>query len=408
MNNYLSALPDKCFESVINNLNDIIYIEKLKNIYPFLSIRINKYIKFLISIRNNKDKHINFLDYNNCTNLLYASNNILFDIRTPEDLYYLNNIKYVRNINFYIVTKLKDETDSLRYLDAFVKYLTPKIFINKTFRIIFNIPNDKQKNYFAYIFDKKYFTMVNFNQYRGLTADLTNKSKITFQKEILNIFKTYIPSINIYQCLYSSERSSNYLNNVNINLDLLNIDNILSNNKGKNNKLLKSNSIIIYSKIDDYSEIYNTSDIVKQLLKNGNFANFDNSLIDIPNYITVQILKLILISYGESNKILITDNDNDEVYISIWNDPLLNKLLRNIKKSNIEDFKDIAPDFLHNKTKLKSLCNILINFMYPVDIVPFDKIIHMKLPMETSYIDTNINLLENVITNGFLDLFEYN
>lgn len=390
MESYLSRLPNKCLQIVLNNIRYIEDIEILKNTYPNLNDRINKCLRLLLS---KGPLHVNFMDYSKCLNLVYVSNNILFDIRTPEDLYHLKNFKYIHNINFYIEAVLNNEFDTIEYLAAFFKYLHLSTLSKETYKLIFSIQNNTPTKYmnYAYIFDKGSFTMANFNQFKWVTKNNKFISKVDLQDSIMTIIKKNFPNINIYHHLYSNNQETTLLNDKYFDI---------TNN-------MKDNSLVLYTKISDNTEIYHTPDFVDKIIKNGYFSNFENNMINTPKYITIPLLKLILINYASSNNILTLDGQ-DKPCIKIWNDDLLKSILplsyELIKSLDNKNIKNIAPDILEDNVKLKSICNLLMNFMTPIDIIPFNRLTRLSLPMDATYLKDRKNIIDGLYSEGIFDI----
>ena len=217
MESHLSKLPDKCFSRIIDYLGEICHIEKLKNTYPILNNRINKCLKAIISI---EPIHLNFLDYIDATNLLYSSGNILFDIRSLSDLLYLKKFKIIRNINFYISTKLNSEFDSIQYFESMLKYINIPTLKYKTYRLIFRIQIDNRSIEYAYILDRGRFTIANINQFRGFSKTVHRVSRIEMLRLIYIILNKYFPN-NIYDCIYSTNCITNLYNNKIIDITII-------------------------------------------------------------------------------------------------------------------------------------------------------------------------------------------
>ena len=397
----MEGLPSKAFKNVIQHIQHISNIENLKNAYPYMNDRINSSIRVLLN--NSELFSVNFMDYSTANKLIYASNNILFNIRTPLDFERLVSFHNITNINFYIKERLMIEVDSITYLEHFLSSVPSYDFIDRTYRIIFRV--DPKGLEYAFMFSKGYFSVINSNQIRGI-IEIGVKSKFLKQEwwcTVRDILKNNIPNLNLYQVFYSSSKTVVHDNSgKKVKLDLFNVE--------TRNKLDLGRSLIFLQKIDDSKEIYEMSDFMKHILYKGKFKDLDSNIFEGINHMTKKMMGAVLYKYGADNGLIATSNDI--AYFKLWKDPfvfnafpLSRDLIKSLRDGLDKELKKMLNDLLEEEVSLVTLITVIINLVKPIDIIPFDKILDLTLPIAKKYIsDVQFDNINDFIDYNISDI----
>lgn len=371
----ITNIDDVYFKCILYSLNNIKDFINLKEVFPHKGIIINKSIIYLTS---DVDIIVKLSDFRGCKNLIIASKNIIFQIDSLADLEILRRYQKIKHLNLKLPT-LKNEYLTIEYLNKFLDCIPKKHFYSKTFRILFDIKLKTSTLSYAYIFDRKYLSVVNINIFRSINEDTGEPSRLLFYKFIEDIIMKHLIGTDIYYCVYNKESTDNYRNNEPVSDNLYDPDVV--------DKLV-GNPLIFLIRNDSHKEIFAINKFTQSLVSNTMSKGPDWKVI------TFEFLYNILELYARRKKLLI--DKNGEKYINIWDDKLFKNefmldrnFFRNISKKGT-DYKRIAQSFVKGCVLIDDIVDLILNLSDPLDYLDKDKIHKVILPNEKSYINFSI------------------
>jgi len=268
-------------------------------------------------------------------------------------------------MNFYIGVH-NHVIETIKYLEYFIRYLPNKDLSDKTFRLLFDISDGNNVRNYAYIIDRKYFSIANINQIRYVSGHEYCPGYMEVFYELENFIVKYLPDCEAYTCRYNSKTSLNYKWEEEINTKLLNL-----NEADK----LNNNSIIILIEMENRDDIYYSNDYVIQIMgKNKSDSKYIN-------YINL----LLALTLYASKCDIITNNGND-TYIKVWDDKLFckyyNKEFFNkiYEKSDDKKNKKILKQFIYNKVEVTNLVTFILSYCYPINVIKKEHLHKILLP----------------------------
>lgn len=374
---YFSELYENIFDHIIKYC-DISSIESLRVTYPHLHQVINNNLIELHSDTCN-DHTTDFKYYNNCYNLECINDNIIFNIYHPYELLSLNELPKLNIINFYIKYKLNNEYETLEYLRNMLRVLSNKNFMCCTYRLIFKTTRE-----YAYILDKGFFTIANFNQMRNY--QILGVYRINWLRKVQQIIIDELPEVKIHECLYSRKKIKNLASNIELF------------DKHIHKKLPKGKNLVFLIKIDDYDEIYLIDEFTRRLLK-SDIEDIDNEIFDDLKGVTREILEIIILKYGRQRKLFISKYD--DLYFKVWHDELFKNHFPikrdDFVKFNKLDLNDdsilqIIDQMIKGEITNENLINLMVNTLEPADTIKFSTLKRLYLPPHRSYTDINLKL----------------
>ena len=389
---HLTNLYEIPFVKIINYC-DICSIDNLRSAFPYLHQMINNN---LIKLNSSVEYKTDFKYYHGCLKLEYCSDNITFNIYNQYELLELNLLSKLKHINFYINKNLNDVYESLVYLKIMLRCISKIINIMKlTYRLIFKLnDNDNDdNNEYAYILDRGFFTIVNFNQLRNYKS--VGIYRIDWLRKTEYIIKQELSDVSLHECMYSHKKTKNPSG-----IDLFD-ENVHQKLEGKDN-------LIFLIKIDDYDEIYLIDEFTRKFLE-SDLGNIENCIFNDLKGITREILGLVLLKYGKHHKLF--TSTNGQLYFKVWNSDLFRKYFpikrnefKKVKAWNIKnkDNTQIIEQMVTGKITPENLVNLIVNILIPVDIIKNSKIRYLYLPPQRSYVNIKmaVNMLDFMVSKA--------
>ena len=378
--NHFDNLPDVIILSVLFSMDDARTIINLKRTFSQYKTLINQNVVYLYTDKTLKLHISNIVNF---TNLLMISHNITIIIDDKDHLLVMKNLLNLKQINFYIGI-FDNEYDTVDYLESFLISLPNKELYDKTYRLLFDVKNKDETFHYGYIFDRGYFTIANINNMRSINCNNFYNAEINFLYKVEGLFIKYLPTHELYTCVYTKTDSRTFRKDKGIKIDLFDVK--------STNKLIK-NSIIILAKADTSKEIYHSNDMIKEICGPLSKSN---------GYTTSKTLSLIYLLHGESKDIIEFRNNtgkkvsrckkteniyvkpwNDEVFIKYFNKELFESIYNN---ETDEEGKEHAKQFVDNQVKFDVFISFLLNHCHPIDIIDKEYLNNLILPLKKSYL----------------------
>ncbi len=385
-------IPNDIFGLIINFMDDVMTITNLKNALPEYNDIINKYLIHFAAIK--EIAHVNFMDYSTAHGLVYAEARILFDIKSPSEFTEFKKFYRIKYINFYIKKEEIDEFETLEYLEGLLKNLPGGNFKDKIIKLIFYT----HKTHYAYVIDYNTVMIANFNQYRHIT-DNKFVGRIEWRYEFIRLLERYFKSYAFYECVYSKYSTQN--------------------NKGRGKfegELFKRNivdtlpdkSIILYTKLDDDTEIYQSNSSLENFIKKAKFK-LGKADLSTMTYFTKEILSLLLYKYCKDAHLFVVKGE--VLYVKFWDDPLLSSLIPctkdDIKDIDDQDVRVLIRQLNRNKITMDNLSNILCNLFQPIDFMELEQVVELvMLPKRQYYAGNPHKEVLKFITTKLRKLFD--
>ena len=374
------ASLDLLTEDIILNIlyyldNNIKYIFNLRTNLPKHKNRINDSI---IVLTADNPTYADLRHLNNCNNLIIVSYDILARVSKQEYFSVIKRMESLKQLNFHIGS-FDNVTDSLDYLNSFLKYVPKSNFKDKTFRLIFEMKYKDLNRNFAYIFDRGYFSVANLNQIRNYHSEDYEKMLLHFELVCEGLIKKYFNCRDLFYMLYEFDGFKYYKNNEISNFDLSNYDEV--------DEIVKD-SFIILMKNETNREIYYSNDFLKNLTKGFKLKNVEVS------YVTASVVGSLLLLYCTKHSSIFKYTKKDDIYIGIWDIPafetsfgvnkqFFQKIYENDKNSSLA--KKVAKQFIDNKVDIKYIVDYIISNLNPIDIIPKADLSKLCLPMKKTF-----------------------
>ena len=383
-----SLVENGIFHLIVNEISDIKSIQNLKCVFPHLHNYINTH---LLCLTSDNRVYVNLKSFKNCKKLIISSNNILFKINKPIEFKIFKSFTNIKHINFQLKL-LNIETQSVDYFDSFLNNLPTDVLHDKTYRLCFDVDVDSNLNTktdeyilnYAYIFDRKYFTIANLQSFRIFNNSDGKPSRLFLMEEIINKLLKRFPHLEHYYCQYNKGIVYNYKGNNPTNMNLYDF-NVTDK--------FKDNSFIFLIKADAYNEKYHLNDFVELLVDNHKKLFPENIRTSQLKIINRNIIYNIIKIYAISKKIISYKNNLE--YINLWDDQFIKnnlpqkkewfvKLVKN-NKPDYQEYISIAKEFVRGKVNINNLVDLIINMSDPIDIYDKNKLSRILLPCQFDY-----------------------